>query len=53
MDAILAPLERFHDALSWFVAAPELRLLYLRASDSLRAPLLARPLEQLIQITAS
>ena len=42
MDAILAPLERVHDALSWFDAASEQRVLYLQTSAALRMPILQR-----------
>jgi tetratricopeptide (TPR) repeat protein len=40
MDAILKPLEQVNEALSWFLAAAEQRLLYIQASDALRIPIL-------------
>jgi tetratricopeptide (TPR) repeat protein len=42
MDAILKPLERVREAITWFMAATEQRLLYLQTSEALRVPILAK-----------
>ncbi len=42
MDAILKPIERVQEALTWFLAATEQRLLYIQASEALRLPILAK-----------
>jgi tetratricopeptide (TPR) repeat protein len=42
MDAILKPIERVQDAITWFLAATEQRVLYVQASEALRLPIVAK-----------
>ncbi len=42
MDAILKPLETVQEALNWYLAASEQRLLYIQASEALRLPILSK-----------
>ncbi|HSS39757.1 MAG TPA: hypothetical protein VLT58_13405 [Polyangia bacterium] len=42
MDAILKPIERVQEAITWFLAATEQRLLYVQTSDALRVPILGK-----------
>jgi hypothetical protein len=42
MDAILKPIERVQEAITWFLAAGEQRLLYVQASEALRLPVLSK-----------
>jgi hypothetical protein len=42
MDAILKPIERVQESITWFLAASEQRLLYVQTSEALRIPILSK-----------